>query len=230
MRAAILRAFAESLKLRHFVSSKMLYWRLTPTFFSTSSREVLEEFFRFYGYLSKIFSCALCKEGACLRMDSEAFFFVETLYPARKFVVPEEIGFQHLSRLEHCLVQGTALVCRCAVHQNHQHGAVKGLFTVDGKFLEGFHLLGFLEDYQLPFRHHGKTAGGGNDVFCRAVPAEHDRLVEVLFPVLQAVLLYGFCNEVGVIGFVPHEEINILEDAAADIFKYILGLTVNLYV
>ena len=116
------------------------------------------------------------------------------------------------------------------MHQDHQHGAVQRVFTVQRKLLQGFHLLGFLHNHKLALCHHGETSGGRDYGFCVNLTAVANRLVEVLFPVLKAVLKDCVTYKVRVIGFVSHKQIYTLEDASTDIFKYVLDLTGGLYV
>ena len=64
----------------------------------------------------------------------------------------------------------------------------------------------------------------------RHVGPVKDGLVKVLLPFLEAVVHDGVAHQVRVIGLVTHQQINRLEDATADIFKYAADLAVRLYV
>ena len=168
-------------------------------------RQVFQELFRFYGNFSKVRAGALCQKQSRLRMDAQPAAFIVRLNPLREFIVPEGQRLHNDARFEDALVQRLTFIGRCAVHQNHQHGALQRVLAVEGELLQALHLLGFLHHHQLPVRHHGETAGGRDDGVCIDIGPVANGFVEVFFPVLEAIVDDGACHQLRVIGFLAHE-------------------------
>ncbi len=115
------------------------------------------------------------------------------------------------------LVEGFALVDGGAVQQDDENGGVQGLGAVEGELLDVFHQLRFLDDDQLPLRHHGEAPGRGDDHLRIHVGSVADRLVEVLLPFLQAVVDDRLADLVRIIRLLPHQQVHRLEVFLPDV-------------
>ena len=160
-------------------------------------------------------------------MDVQSPFTIVIGHPLGRLVIPERQGLHDDTLFQDRLIERLPLVGRGAVHQDDQHGGIQRLLAIQGQFLQRFHLLGFLHHHQLPVRHHREAPGGGNHRIGIHVGPVADGLVEVLLPLLQAVVDDGIAHEVRIVRLLPHQKIHRLEGAGLRLLDEIPDLPVR---
>ena len=192
--------------------------------------EVLQELLRLDGDPPEVGSGRFHQQPGAFRVDLQAPLGVIGHDPLLRLVVPQGQGFHDDALLQDGLVQRLALVGGSPVHQDDQHGGIQRLLAVEGEVLERLHRLRLLHDHQLPLRHHREPPGRRDHRVGVDIGPVADQLVEVLLPVLQAVVDDRLAQEVGIIRLLPHQEIHRLEHAGLDLLDEVPDLPVGFHI
>ena len=192
--------------------------------------EVLQEFLRFDGDPCEVGSGRFHQQPRAFRVDLQPPLGVIGHDPFLRLIIAQGQGFHDDALLQDSLVQRLALVGGSPVHQDDQNGGIQRFLAVEGEVLERFHRLRLLHHHQLPLRHHREPPRRGDHRVGIDIGPIADKLIEILFPVLQAVVDDCLAQEVGIIRLLPHQEIHRLEVAGLDLLDETADLPVGFHI
>ena len=151
------------------------------------------------------------------RFDLQATAFIIAGNPIDDLIVTHRRRIHNHAHFLSRFIERFPLVHRSPVKQNHQDRGIQRVRAVERELFNVLHELRFLHHHQLPLGHHREPTRGRNHGLRIHVRPVTDGLVEILLPLLQAIVYDRLADEIRVIWLLPHQQIHGLEFLIADI-------------